>query len=250
MTLTKVADQENIRWGVMTNNEINVCNGKGILIAFEGISGSGKSEGIQRLSNHLKSKGLATDIIEWNSNKRIRKIVKTLHKRKLLTANMYSILQWISFTLDYFIKIKPMLRKNKIVIADRYVYTALTRDVANGAGVKLSKMLMKHFRKPDLLFYCNTPPSVCLERIKTRGKPLFHTNKALYKDQTIVDKEAYYITNIAAEYENIFANVEVVKDTNIIYVHGDMGRMLQIVEWYIQNKKCLLHKQIIHFREE
>lgn len=234
----------------MMNNDVKVFNRKGILIVFEGISGSGKSESIQRLMKNLEGKDLDVRLVEWNSNKTIRKIVKSLDKKKLLTAKLYSILQWISFTIDYFTKIKPMLRRRYIVIADRYVYTALTRDVANNAGKRLSTILMKRFRKPDLLFYCNTPPSVCQERIRKRGKQLFHTNKSLHKSTTIVDKEYYYLKITYEEYERILNNSKVRLDTNIIYLHGDTDKIISVVDKYLYIIKCLAHERIIDFREE
>src|SRR5690554_8097334 len=118
----------------LLNNRGMVINpDKGILVVFEGISGSGKSASIDNLTRYLLESGFDTTSIEWNSNRMIRRVVNLLQRLGVLSPLVFSILQWINFIADYVMIISPSLRRNRIVIADRYIYTALTRDAANGA---------------------------------------------------------------------------------------------------------------------
>jgi dTMP kinase len=144
---------------------------KGVLIVFEGISGSGKSENIKKICSLLQSKDYRVAVVEWNSNKRIRRVVDFLKNRGKLTCVIYSIFQWISFLIDYYRRILPLLKKGYIVLADRYIYSGFTRDAINGTGNFFSKFIERIARKPDLLFFFNTSPAICYERIKLRGTP-------------------------------------------------------------------------------
>lgn len=178
----------------------------GVLLVHEGISGSGKSEGIARLRNYLISEGIDSTVVEWNSNTLIRNWVRRLQERELLTPAVYSFMQWLSFVITYISVIRPLLRSNRIVIADRYVYTGVTRDSVNGSGQTLGRLISRVVRTPDLVVFYDTPPTICLERIRERGKALFHPNRAL------CNRDLIYLTSMRSQYICLFAkqSVEVV----------------------------------------
>ena len=155
---------------------------------------------------------------------------------KLLTSKLYSILQWISFFIDYFRKIKPALKKEHIVIADRYVYTALTRDAVNGAGRFLGSVLSRLVRTPDLLIFYDTPPEICLQRIEARGKALFHTNKLIYENRILKNKDLYYLKKLRNEYLKLIETEETRENTNIITVNDDMSYGITAVKQYVYQK--------------
>jgi dTMP kinase len=212
---------------------------KGVLVVIEGISGSGKSEGITRLSSYLQARGMTTRIVEWNSNKRIRSLVNKLHDRGMLNAFVYSILQWISFLIDLFRVIFPALKQNEIVIADRYVYTGMTRDAVNGAGRFLGRMMQVIAREPDLVLFYDTPPTICYERIKARGKALFHTNKYIHRSADIENKDLYYLKEIHKAYMKLFREMEM--NNNVIYVHEKSLKVNSSVEEFINQKMGRAH---------
>lgn len=191
---------------------------RGALIAIEGISGSGKSEGIKQLIAHLDKSGFKTFIFEWNSNKFIRKSVFMLSKRKLLSPFAYSILQWLGFIIEYFLKILPLLRKNHIVIADRYFYTGITRDAVNGTGRWLGNLFSHIVREPDILLFFDTDPQVCYERIKSRGKQLFHTNRLILENKLLKNKELYYLKKLRNEYMRVLSDKGVTGKVKVIFV--------------------------------
>ncbi|MFZ5989295.1 MAG: dTMP kinase [Bacillota bacterium] len=209
---------------------------QGILIAFEGISGSGKSEGVHKLSEYLINQGYGTALIEWNSNQAIRKLVKALCKKHLITPKIYSILQLISFLLDYLIRIVPYLRKNYIVIADRYVYTALTRDRVNGAGSFMGWLLYRLVRKPDMLFFYDTNPDICSQRIKFRGKALFHTNSIILNSKLLKNRNLYYLKKLRSEYVRLLERPEINRATSIIHIKDNVESIVEDVEGYLDKK--------------
>ncbi|HEY0828908.1 MAG TPA: thymidylate kinase [Bacilli bacterium] len=209
---------------------------KGFLLVCEGISGSGKSESITKLSQSLYEAGITTIRVEWNSNHTIRRIVKMLNAIGILTPLVYSLLQWISFLIDYITVIIPSLKKNHIIIADRYIYTAISRDAVNGAGRLIGRLMLRYVRKPDLVLFYNTPPHLCYNRIKTRGKALFHTNKFIRYNKRLKNKDLYYLKKMKKEYIRLFTGLKVKKSTNIIFVNNALMNTNSHVEQYIYQK--------------
>jgi dTMP kinase len=221
---------------LMINSDFIINNHKGILLVYEGISGSGKSQGFQKLACYLSALGLTFIRVEWNSNMTIRKIVNKLDKMGILTPIFYSILQWISFFIDYFTIISPALKKNQIVIADRYIYTGLTRDVVNGSGRLIGQVICRFVRKPDWVFYYDTPPKICFERIKYRGKALFHTNQFILRHKQLKNKDLLYLKRMRKEYARVFADEKVRASTNIVFIVNDVLNFHSWVEEYIYQK--------------
>lgn len=209
----------------MGNNVSSKNLSKGALIAFEGLSGAGKSHMIYDLYNFYKDRNQKTAIIEWNSNPLIRKIMKLLNKANILTKEAYSFLQWISFFIDYFTVILPLLRKNYYVIADRYIYTGLTRDIVNGTKFRVGQLISLFVRQPDYIYFIDTPPNVCFERIKKRGKPLFHTNKRILKSKLLRNKTLYYLKKVRREYLKLFEDLKT--KTNIKIIHMDSSVIIE-----------------------
>jgi dTMP kinase len=218
------------------NSDFIINNHKGILLVYEGISGSGKSQGFQKLACYLSDLGLTFIRVEWNSNHTIRKIVIKLLKMGLLTPIIYSILQWISFFIDYFTIIAPALKKNQIVIADRYIYSGITRDVVNGSGRFMGQFVYRLVRKPDWVFYYDTPPAICFERIKSRGKALFHTNQFILRHKQLKNKDLLYLKRMRKEYVRVFADEKVRNRTNIVLIENDALNFHCRVEAYIFEK--------------
>ncbi len=208
---------------------------KGVLIVFEGISGSGKSESVTKIYGYLSEQN-NVQIVEWNSNKKIRRIIKALCNFKMLTSTIYSILQWISFFIDYFTRILPDLNKGNIVIADRYVYTALTRDIVNGSSVLPGKYLCTLVRKPDMLFFYDTNCELCYERILARGKALFHTNKYIKRNKFLKNKDLYYLKKLRGEYIKILQKSNLLSHTNVVIIKNDEVNVIKEVDQYLKSK--------------
>lgn len=209
---------------------------KGILIVYEGISGSGKSEGIALLTKDLASLGYPVSVTEWNSNRFIRGAIGVLRKLRVLTPVVYSLLQWISFLIDYWIYIVPKLRRDRIVIADRYVYTGVTRDVVNGAGERLSRLGRFRVRKPDLVVFFDTPPETCSERIQSRGKRLFQPGRPVRQGMQSAELDLLYLIRMRDEYVRIFSDKSLLRDTTVLFVQDSSHKANEVVKAYISQK--------------
>jgi len=220
----------------MEKSAMKIHKATGILIACEGISGCGKSESIVELSGYLESLGYCVHTAEWNSNKKIRSLVKYLHNKNLLNAFTYCILQWISFLKDYYTSFLPLLKKDYIIIADRYIYTGMTRDKVNGTTNRIGRLISKLVRTPDIIFFFDTNPIICKKRIQIRKKELFHTNKNIHNNRLLKDKELYYLKKIRYEYVHCFDKLVIAESTNVINIINNNCYMNEFVKDYIDQK--------------
>ncbi len=220
----------------MKENFQNIVT-KGLFITFEGISGSGKSENVESLRSYLAGKGYRVSVVEWNSNVLIRKIIYKINSINLLNSELYSLFQWFSFILDYFFKIRPGLKKNDILIADRYIYTGLTRDSANGASGRLGRAIYKRIIKPHLVFYQDVNPRECYKRILKRGKTLFHTNKVIKESSIIKNKDLFYLMKLRKEYILLLNNHGIKQDADIMWIRDNPEIVIKRAEEYISGKR-------------
>ncbi|AOL17279.1 dTMP kinase [Sulfolobus sp. A20] len=144
---------------------------RGMLIAFEGIDGSGKSSQASLLRDWL-SKKKYTYLTEWNSSEWIHDIIKEAKKKNLLTPLTFSLIHATDFADRYEKYILPMLSCGFIVIADRYIYTAYARDTVRGVNMEWVKKLYSFAIKPDIIFYIRVPPEIALKRLKNARRQI------------------------------------------------------------------------------
>ena len=149
-------------------------NYKGLLICVEGIDGSGKSTQLELLYSWLKSKKLDVILTEWNSSELISNTTKKAKKKNLLSGRTFSLLHAVDFADRLERTIKPALKAGFIVLADRYYYTALARDVARNVEPQWVRNMYSFAIEPDLTFYFDISPKESLERICANRAPKFY----------------------------------------------------------------------------
>jgi dTMP kinase len=123
----------------------------GKLFIVEGIDGSGKSTQLRLLHSWLESQGYPVFMTEWNSSQLVKETTKEGKKKKTLTPTTFSLLHATDFADRLAYQILPPLKAGMIVLADRYVYTAFTRDVVRGFIRQVRKVYNFAIR-PDLAF--------------------------------------------------------------------------------------------------
>jgi len=147
----------------------------GRLITVEGIDGSGKSTQLMLLERWLVTRGYRVHFTEWNSSPLVRRSMKRGKKKDLLTPTTFSLLHAVDFADRLTYQILPPLKAGMIVLADRYVYTALGRDVARGVHPEWVRAVYSFAPRPDLALYFRVPIEVSLERLLAgRAKLKYH----------------------------------------------------------------------------
>lgn len=137
---------------------------KGKLIVIEGADGSGRSTQIALLRDSLERQGYPTAEIGLKRS--------TLVGRELEAAKEGNILSPLTFSLFYATDfadqleniIIPALRADFIVLADRYIYTLMARDIVRGVDPQWVREVYSIALVPDAVFYLKVSPHGLAER--------------------------------------------------------------------------------------
>ena len=137
----------------------------GVLIAVEGLDGSGKSTQAHLLVEWLRSMGAPVHHTEWNSSPLVASSTKKAKKQKRLKPETFHLIHAADFADRYERQIQPLIEVGGIVVCDRYKFTALARDGSRGIDSDRIEKCYSIAREPDLTLYFKVSPNVSLSRI-------------------------------------------------------------------------------------
>jgi len=143
---------------------------KGLLIAVEGMDGSGKSTQAMLLFNWIRALGLPVHHTEWNSSPVVAHATKVGKDTKRLKPMTFHLIHAADFADRWSKQIEPMLEVGGIVICDRYKFTAMARDGARGVEQDTIEANYSFAREPGITLYFDIPPEIGYDRI-VRGRP-------------------------------------------------------------------------------
>src|SRR5688572_27677019 len=177
---------------------------RGLLIAFEGPDGSGKTTQRKLLKTWLKSEGYDVVTTKWNSSDLIKPIIKHRKALQALSPEEFSLLHAADFRQRVEHVVLPALWSGKLVIADRFLFTGLARDCARGLDLDWVLKLYQPLLWPDLVFYFSVSPRTSSERVSVTRTPGFYESG---QDVTNIEDptKSYlkFITRIIHEYESL-----------------------------------------------
>lgn len=142
----------------------------GLLIAVEGLDGSGKSTQVRLLYHWLAGLRLRAFFTEWNSSDLVKDATRRGKKRQLLTPTTFSLIHATDFADRYERQILPMLKGGFIVLCDRYFFTSFARDAVRGCDADWLRNNYGFARVPDFTLYFRLPLETALNRI-LEGRP-------------------------------------------------------------------------------
>lgn len=199
----------------------------GKLIVVEGIDGSGKSTQIRLVEKWLKFKLLPVFLTEWNSSETVKEITSKGKKKGTLTPTTFSLLHATDFADRYERNIFPLLRAGYVVLADRYVYTAYTRDMVRGCNPKWVCKIYNFAVKPDIVFYFRIPVDSAIERILSGRPKLKYYEAGMDLNLSNDPYESYRIfqSRIVDEYESMIGS----ESFTVIDGRADIEEQQQLV---------------------
>lgn len=138
----------------------------GKLVAFEGLDGSGITTQSTLLRNYLLTQGKDVILTKEPTDGLIGGIIKASLRKEWRTNPLALQLLMVADRSHHLAtEIEPALKKNMIVISDRYILSTLAYGSPD-VDMKILQQLNAGFRKPNLTIIIDTHPRVCLERIK------------------------------------------------------------------------------------
>ena len=136
----------------------------GRLIVIEGADGSGRSTQIRLLVDWLEASGHATTQVGLKRSNLASEELESAKNGNILNRTTISLFYATDFADQLENIIIPSLRAGFIVLADRYIYTLMARDMVRGLDSDWVKSLYSIALKPDAVFYLKLPPEKLIQR--------------------------------------------------------------------------------------
>jgi dTMP kinase len=175
---------------------------RGLLIAFEGPDGSGKTTQRKLFKEWLAGEGHDVVTTKWNSSKLIKPIIKARKNMRSINQEEFCLLHAADFRHRLENDIIPALVAGKMVVADRFLFTALARDAARGLGLDWLLHIYSPLYWPDIVFYFSVSPETSGKRIAATRTPKYYEAG---QDVTNINDpfESYrqFISRVIQEYE-------------------------------------------------
>ncbi len=146
----------------LPNVELNRLAGR--LIVVEGADGSGRSTQIAMLMRWLEGCGHATVQVGLKRSTLVSEELDQAKKGNILSRSTLSLFYATDFADQLENAILPALKAGFIVLADRYIYTLMARDLVRGMDAAWLENLYGIALVPDAVFYLKVSPEVLVQR--------------------------------------------------------------------------------------
>lgn len=204
---------------------------RGFLVAFEGPDGSGKTTQRKLFKNWLKSEGNEVVTTKWNSSPLVSPLIKARKAARSFTPEEFCLLHAADFRHRLENIILPALWQGKMVVADRYLFTALARDAARGLELSWLLNVFHPLVWPDVVFYFSVSPETSAKRIaSTRAPKYYEAGQDVTNIEDPFKSYKKFITRVIHEYEQlavIFEFVTVDAEQSIYDQHSQIRKLFE-----------------------
>lgn len=139
-----------------------------MLVAIEGLDGSGKSTLIRSLGRLLEERGIPFLITSEPTDGPIGKIIKGYLAKG--EGERHVILEALMFAADrvWHLKevVEPALKRGKIVLTDRYKYSSIAYQSGERPSWDWVEALNLFAPEADLALFLDVSPDACMERLR------------------------------------------------------------------------------------
>ena len=185
------------------NVELNRLAGR--LIVVEGADGSGRSTQIAMLTRWLEGNGHATAQVGLKRSTLVSEELDQAKKGNILSRTTLSLFYATDFADQLENSILPALKAGFIVLADRYTYTLMARDLVRGMDQAWLENLYSIALVPDAVFYLKVSPEILVQRnfAKDFGLDYWESGMDLGLSRDMFDSFMKYQALMAAQFERL-----------------------------------------------
>jgi dTMP kinase len=144
--------------------DVNAEDLGGRLIVVEGADGSGRSTQIAELVTWLETSGHATVQVGLKRSTLVSEELEQAQEGNVLSRTTLALFYATDFADQLENLILPALKSGFIVLADRYIYTLMARDMVRGMDDAWLKNLYGIAPEPDAVFYLSVEPEELVQR--------------------------------------------------------------------------------------
>ena len=175
---------------------------RGLLVAFEGPDGAGKTTQRKLFKAWLKSEGHKVVTSKWNSSPLVKPLIKSRKKVHALGPLEFSLLHAADFRHRLHTEILPALWEGHIVLADRFLFTGLARDAARGMDLDWLLHVYSPLFWPDMVLYFSVSPGTSATRIAAEREPKFYeAGQDVTGDDNAMASYMRFIGRVIREYD-------------------------------------------------
>ncbi|MBX3303298.1 MAG: hypothetical protein KF693_13875 [Nitrospira sp.] len=183
---------------------INPSELKGKLIAVEGTDGVGRSTHIELLQEWLEVQGYGVITTGWTRSNLMSKTIEMAKAGNILDRWSLSLLYATDFADRLEHQIIPALRSGFVVLADRYIYTALARDFVRSADRTWIRDVFGFALIPDLVCYLRIDvETLALRVIETTGMNYWESGMDLRLGADLYDSFKKYQSLLIEEFDKM-----------------------------------------------
>jgi dTMP kinase len=143
----------------------------GLLIVVEGPDSSGRSTQIWLLSRWLEQLGFAVEQMGLKRSKLVANELEQAKNGNVMSPRTMALFYATDFYDQLENRILPALRAGSVVLADRYIYTLIARDMVRGAPFEWLEPLYSMAVVPDAVYLLDTSAENILDRtLSSRGQ--------------------------------------------------------------------------------
>jgi len=143
---------------------IDAAKLSGQLIVIEGPDSSGRSTHINLLAQWLEEQGYAVAQVGLKRSTLVGAELERAKEGNVLSPRTLSLFYATDFYDQLENRIVPALRAGFVVLADRYIYTLMARDIVRGADPEWVASVYSMALIPDAVFYLVISLSTLVER--------------------------------------------------------------------------------------
>jgi dTMP kinase len=183
---------------------LNPSDLRGKLIVIEGTDGVGRSTHIEMLQEWLEVQGYGVITTGWTRSNLMSKTIEAAKAGNILDRWSLSLLYATDFADRLEHQIIPALRSGFVVLADRYIYTALARDFVRSGDRKWIRDVFGFALIPDLVCYMRIDvETLALRVIETTGMNYWESGMDLRLGADLYDSFKKYQSLLIKEFDTM-----------------------------------------------
>ena len=217
---------------------------RGLLVAFEGPDGAGKTTQRKLFKAWLKDHGHDVVVSKWNSSGLIKPLVKVRKQARALSPEEFCLLHAADFRHRVDTEVLPALWRGADVIADRFLFTGLARDAARGLPFDWILHVFEPILWPDVVFYLAVSPQTSGMRIAAARDPTYYeAGQDVTGLDNPMDSYTQFIGRVIREYESLalvfqFVTIDaerpIDEQQHVIREHFERAQRRSWLDWNIE----------------
>lgn len=183
---------------------LSIENYPGKIIAIESTDGAGRTTQIRLLREWLEVQGYGVVETEWTRSALMQPTIEIAKSSNTLNKLTFVLLYACDFADRLEKEVIPALKAGFIVLADRYIYTAIARAGVRGVDSEWIRRLYGFAIAPHLVFYLKIDVDALARRVlESGGMDYWESGMDMKAGDDIFDNFRNYQRQLLKEYTSM-----------------------------------------------